>query len=85
VELLSQGPRSVGAITQDVPVSRPAVSQHLKVLRDSGLVTVRAQGTRRVYALDLEGIRALRDYFDQFWTSALAAFADAVDRLEEES
>jgi len=85
VELLSQGPRTVGAITQDVPVSRPAVSQHLKVLLDSGLVTVRAEGTRRVYALDLEGLQALRDYFDQFWTSALAAFADAVDRPEEES
>ena len=85
MELLRQGPRSVGAITQDVPVSRPAVSQHLKVLHDSGLVTVRAEGTRRVYALDLEGFQALRDYFDQFWTSALAAFADAVNRLEEES
>jgi DNA-binding transcriptional ArsR family regulator len=84
-ELLARGPRSVGALSEDVPVSRPAVSQHLKVLRDCGLVTVQTRGTRHIYALDPQGIRAVRDYFDQFWTSALAAFADAVDRSQEES
>jgi DNA-binding transcriptional ArsR family regulator len=84
-ELLGRGPRSVGALSADVPVSRPAVSQHLKVLRDSGLVTVQTQGTRHIYSLDPQGVRAVRDYFDQFWTNALAAFADAVNRQQEES
>ena len=83
-ELLGRGPRSVRAISDDVPVSRPAVSQHLKVLRDNGLVTVRAEGTRRIYALDPRGLQAVREYFDQFWASALTAFADAVDSSEEE-
>jgi DNA-binding transcriptional ArsR family regulator len=78
-ELLGQGPRSVRAISDDVPVSRPAVSQHLKVLLDSGLVTVRAEGRRNIYALDPRGLGAVRDYFDQFWTAALTAFAHAVD------
>jgi DNA-binding transcriptional ArsR family regulator len=84
-ELLGRGPRSVGALSEDVPVSRPAVSQHLQVLRDCGLVTVQNQGTRHIYALDPQGVRAVRDYFDQFWSSALAAFADAADRSQEES
>ncbi|HKG51402.1 MAG TPA: metalloregulator ArsR/SmtB family transcription factor [Actinomycetales bacterium] len=79
-ELLGRGPRSVRALAEDVPVSRPAVSQHLKVLRESGLVTVRAEGTRNVYALDPRGLGAVRDYFDQFWSAALTAFAAAVDR-----
>jgi len=79
-ELLGRGPRSVRALAEDVPVSRPAVSQHLKVLRESGLVTVRAVGTRNVYALDPRGLGAVRDYFDQFWSAALTAFAAAVDR-----
>ena len=78
-ELLGRGPCSVRTLADDVPVSRPAVSQHLKVLRDSGLVTVRAEGTRNIYALDPRGLGAVRDYFDQFWTAALTAFADAVD------
>jgi DNA-binding transcriptional ArsR family regulator len=78
-ELLGGGPRSVRALADDVPVSRPAVSQHLKVLRDSGLVTVRADGARNVYALDPRGLGAVRDYFDQFWAAALTAFAAAAD------
>src|SRR5664279_1060738 len=83
-ELLGGGPRSVVDITGEVPVSRPAVSQHLRVLKDAGLVTVRAIGTRRFYALDPTGVQAARDYFDQFWTTALAAYAGAADAIEEE-
>ena len=83
-ELLSRGPRSVADITGEVPVSRPAVSQHLRVLKDVGLVSVRAVGTRRFYALDPTGVRAARDYFDQFWTTALAAYTEAADAVEEE-
>jgi DNA-binding transcriptional ArsR family regulator len=82
-ELLGGGPRSVVDIARDVPVSRPAVSQHLKVLKDAGLVCVRSAGTRRIYALDPAGVAAARDYFSRFWTSALAAYAQAAD-LEEE-
>jgi DNA-binding transcriptional ArsR family regulator len=78
-ELLGRGPRSVRALADEVPVSRPAVSQHLKVLRDSGLVSVRADGARNVYALDPRGLGAVRDYFDQFWTAALTAFAASAD------
>ena len=82
-ELLARGPRTVGALSADVPVSRPAVSQHLKVLRECGLVTVQSQGTRHIYSVNPQGVRAVRDYFDQFWTSALAAFADAVDHPQD--
>ena len=82
-ELLGGGPRSVVDITGEVPISRPAVSQHLRVLKDAGLVSVRAVGTRRFYALDPTGVRAARDYFDQFWTTALAAFAEAADATKE--
>src|SRR3954465_15866625 len=82
-EQRGQGPRSVRAISDDVPVSSPGVSQHLKVLLDSGLVTVRAEGRRNIYALDPRGLGAVRDYFDQFWTAALTAFADAVDAPEQ--
>jgi DNA-binding transcriptional ArsR family regulator len=77
-ELLGRGSRSVVEIAGDVPISRPAVSQHLKVLKEAGLVTVRPTGTRRIYSLDPRGIAAVRDYFDQFWTTALAAYGDAV-------
>ena len=77
-ELLTSGPRSVVDISGDVPISRPAVSQHLKVLKDAGLVSVRAAGTRRIYSVDPAGLRAARDYFEQFWTSALSAYAEFV-------
>ena len=66
-ELLGQGPRSVGEIAAELPVSRPAVSQHLKVLKTAGLVTQQAAGTRRVYRIDLEGVGEVRAYFDRFW------------------
>jgi DNA-binding transcriptional ArsR family regulator len=74
-ELLGGGPRSVADIAGSVPISRPAVSQHLKVLKDAGLVGVQAAGTRRIYTLDPEGLRAVREYFEQFWTDALAGYA----------
>jgi DNA-binding transcriptional ArsR family regulator len=78
-ELLGEGPRSVVEITAAVPISRPAVSQHLKVLKDAHLVAVRPLGTRRIYSLDPEGIAAVRQYFDRFWTGALAAYAREVE------
>lgn len=82
-ELLGGGARSVAEIAGDVPISRPAVSQHLKVLKEAGLVTVRPAGTRRIYALDPAGVAAARDYFDRFWTTALAAYATAVEADDE--
>ena len=73
-ERLAAGPRSVGDLAQGLPVSRPAVSQHLKVLKAAGLVADRAAGTRRVYEIDPHGLGALRAWLDQFWGDALAAF-----------
>ena len=73
-ERLAAGPRSVGELAAGLPVSRPAVSQHLKVLKDAGLVADRAEGTRRVYEIDPHGIGGLRAWLDQFWGDALAAF-----------
>jgi len=78
-ERLGAGPRAVGELADELPVSRPAVSQHLKVLKDAGLVVDRAQGTRRIYQLDPQGVGALRAYFDSFWLQALTAFKDAVE------
>jgi DNA-binding transcriptional ArsR family regulator len=71
---------AVGRLADELPVSRPAVSQHLKVLKDAGLVRDEAVGTRRLYSVDARGVEALRDYFDRFWTKALDAFKDAVER-----
>src|SRR5215210_8294259 len=83
-ERLGDEPRAVGELARELPVSRPAVSQHLKVLKDAGLVIDRPAGTRRIYQLDPEGIEALRAYLDRFWNRALAAFKDAVEqRLED--
>ena len=78
-ERLRTGPRSVNAIARGMPVSRPAVSQHLKVLKDAGLVADRPEGTRRVYYIDPEGLGALRGWLDQFWDAALAAFQAEVE------
>ena len=83
-ERLAGGPRAVGELARDMPVSRPAVAQHLRVLKDAGLVTDRAAGTRRLYQLDPRGVGAVRAYFDGFWTKALAAFKEAAERDEEE-
>jgi len=79
-EQLRRGPRAVGEIASELPVSRPAVSQHLRVLKDAGLVTERRDGTRRLYRLDPDGLGELRDYFDGFWTEALAGFKAAAER-----
>jgi DNA-binding transcriptional ArsR family regulator len=81
---LQSGGRSVGEIARDLPVSRPAVSQHLKVLKDAGLVTDRAEGTRRVYHIDPKGLGAMRAWLDQFWNVALQSFAAEVARPEKE-
>ena len=78
-ERLREGPRPVGELARDLPVSRPAVSQHLRVLKDAGLVTERRDGTRRLYRVDPNGVAAIRDYFDQFWTEALAAYEAAAE------
>jgi DNA-binding transcriptional ArsR family regulator len=79
-ERLAAGPRAVGELASELPVSRPAVSQHLKVLKDAGLVVDTAAGTRRLYRLDPDGVGAVRAYFEAFWTQALAAFKAAVEQ-----
>ena len=79
-ERLAERPSAVGELAEAFPVSRPAVSQHLKVLKDAGLVTDRQEGTRRIYQLDPTGIEAVRSYFDTFWQHALAAFKTAVEK-----
>ncbi len=81
-EKLNSGPKSVGAIARGLPVSRPAVSQHLRVLKEAGLVTDRPEGTRRVYFIDPHGLGVLRKWLDQFWDEALHAYAEEVTRLE---
>ena len=73
------GPVSVGRLAEEFPVSRPAISQHLRVLKEARLVTDKPQGTRRVYQLDPEGFANLRAYLDQFWDVALAAFQQKVE------
>jgi DNA-binding transcriptional ArsR family regulator len=83
-ERLRRGPRSVTELADELPISRPAVSQHLKVLKDAGLVLERRDGTRRFYRIDPDGLGELRDYFDDFWSDVLAAFKDAVERREGE-
>jgi DNA-binding transcriptional ArsR family regulator len=83
-ERLAEHPWAVGELARELPVSRPAVSQHLKVLKDAGLVIDRPAGTRRIYHLDPEGVAGLRAYFDQFWNSALAAYKATVEQRTEE-
>jgi DNA-binding transcriptional ArsR family regulator len=79
LELLRGGERSVRQLTDATAVSQPAVSQHLRVLRDAGLVTVRPEGTRRFYRVDLDGLADLRAWVDGFWDDALAAFVTHAD------
>lgn len=83
-ERLGDGPRSVGALAGGLPVSRPAVSQHLKVLKDAGLVTDQRIGTRRMYRVDPDGVGALRSYLDGFWNQSLAAFKAAAEQPQAE-
>jgi DNA-binding transcriptional ArsR family regulator len=82
-ERLRRGPTAVGELARGLPVSRPAVSQHLKVLKEAGLVSERRDGSRRLYRIDPRGVRSLRAYFDAFWDDALAAYGDLVRREEE--
>jgi DNA-binding transcriptional ArsR family regulator len=83
-ERLADRPRAVGELARELPVSRPAVSQHLKVLKRAGLVTDRPAGSRRIYQLDPDGVGALRAYLDRFWNQALAAFKTAVEQENRE-
>ena len=83
-ERVAAGPLPVVAIARGLPVSRPAVSQHLKVLKDAGLVLDRKDGNRRVYQVNPRSVAALRDYFDRFWNRALAAFQRAAEADEHE-
>ena len=79
VQRLLRGPVSVGKLAEEFPISRPAISQHLRVLKQASLVADEVDGTRRVYRLDLQGFESLRSYFDQFWSIALTAFQQKVE------
>jgi DNA-binding transcriptional ArsR family regulator len=81
---IAESPCAVVEIARVMPISRPAVSQHLKVLKDAGLVTDRAEGTKRIYAIDVGGLARLRADLDLFWTGALGAFKAAVERDTDE-
>jgi DNA-binding transcriptional ArsR family regulator len=83
-ERLAARPQAVGELARELPVSRPAVSQHLKVLKRAGLVADRPVGTRRVYRLDPDGLEALRAQLERFWTQALAAYKQVVEQSIEE-
>src|SRR5271165_3997739 len=84
-ERLARSPGSVGEVAHELPVSRPAVSQHLKVLKSAGLVSDQAAGTRRVYSLNPAGLTAIREYFEQFWQQSLTRYAAAAgQQIEEE-
>jgi DNA-binding transcriptional ArsR family regulator len=82
-DALKSGPHSVGELAARVPVSRPAVSQHLKVLKDAGLVLDTRDGTRRIYRVDPNGLAGIRAYFDSFWDEALGRFADEARKERE--
>jgi DNA-binding transcriptional ArsR family regulator/uncharacterized protein YndB with AHSA1/START domain len=82
-ERLAERPSAVGELARELPVTRPAVSQHLKVLKDAGLVIDRPAGARRIYQLDPAGVGDLRAYLDQFWTRALAAYKEAVEQRDD--
>lgn len=81
LDRLLRSPTSVGALAGEFPISRPAISQHLRILKDARLVTDHAAGTRRVYAIDPQGFASLRSYFDRFWTDALLSFKTKVEEL----
>ena len=83
-ERLADQPQAVGELARELPVSRPAVSQHLKVLKGAGLVVDRPVGTRRIYAVDPNGVEALRAYLDQFWSRTLAAYKAVVEQPDAE-
>ncbi len=84
VERLAERPMAVGELAAGLPVSRPAVSQHLKVLKAAALVRDQAEGTRRIYSLDPAGLGPMRAWLDRFWDRALAAYAEAAERENQE-
>ena len=84
VERLAERPRAVGELARELPVSRPAVSQHLRVLKEARLVTERPEGTRRIYRIDPTGVGVLRADLERFWDRALAAYKDIVEQPNEE-
>jgi len=84
VTRLAEGPLAVGRLAEGLPVTRSAVSQHLKILKDAGLVSERAAGTRRIYRLNPAAVAALRDQLDTFWRRALESYADVAGQAEEE-
>jgi DNA-binding transcriptional ArsR family regulator len=84
LERLAERPRAVGELADELPVSRPAVSQHLKVLKDSGLVDEETVGTRHIYRLNPAGVSALRDQIDTFWNRALAGYETTIDHTPQE-
>jgi DNA-binding transcriptional ArsR family regulator len=84
VERLSERPMAVGELAAGLPVTRPAVSQHLKVLKEARLVRDEAVGTRRIYSIDPAGLGAIRAWLDRFWDQALAAYAEAAEREDKE-
>jgi DNA-binding transcriptional ArsR family regulator len=84
LDRLRGGPCAVGEIAASLPVSRPAVSQHLKVLKEAGLVSDRSEGTKRIYYIDPSGLGAMRAWLDRFWDAALAAYAAEAEREEKE-
>lgn len=83
-ELLAQHPWSVGELAKQLPVTRPAVSQHLRVLKDGGLVLSRSEGTRRIYQIDPAGVNALRAYLDRVWSQALGAYQHAAEAASDD-
>ena len=84
-ERLAERPQAVGELASELPISRPAVSQHLKVLKDAGLVVDRAAGNRRIYQVNPEGVGALRAQLDRFWSKALATYKEVVEHSTEEA
>ncbi len=84
-ERVAERPRAVVELAREMPISRPAVSQHLKVLKEAGLVIDRADGNRRIYAANPDGLAELRAYLEQFWNTALASFKAIVEQSTEES
>lgn len=83
-ERLSAGPRPVAEVARDLPVSRPAVSQHLKVLKEAGLVTAEKRGRQQIYGVRREGLAEMREWLDGFWDTALQSYAEAVQQVSEE-
>jgi DNA-binding transcriptional ArsR family regulator len=85
VQRLAERPRAVGDLAEELPISRQAVSQHLRVLKDAGLVAAQAVGTRRIYRLNPAGVTALKDQLDTFWRRALDGYQDVIEDKTEES